>query len=1313
MTEELLDALGLREQYQQGHELLAGLAKIEAEADRLLDDFHDEFRKGLWRDKRAVNAFKQGRQQHALRRKDVPEFIAAHDQKHDLTLAYWPSMRADAALPAGGDLLKLLEFFDIAVDSPGADSLKPAFWTASLLREAKLHLYALLADDRRRQAWAAWQPVLDTLRHERNNYGNRALHEALHDWRVEIYLRLLDMLYELGDLEAFEAAYDEFRRLYDFAYYKTLDLQDAFTPIYTAFVRRKDRKRLLFPWLSSMIRFSDQYFRPLDSLLQQIIIVKSLRHRARDRDLKYLQRLHAEIHAWRRRGLERMGVNPRLDTFDDKGTPSSILPTPNILGIHLPPPDELEQLKATLGQVLAALDTRHAWGRRRAAVLGFWQAFLLRQTLDLDGCREALEQLPAGSEALAVLLGSLRGELAYYAGDYEDAQLHFRRAQALAEWLLRRHQRIYKANPEISASAGQFLGRLCQWRGNAFVYLGDYGLASAAYDQVDAYLHDASPEARLTQAINKGNLAFLQHNLVDHRGYVTYDDGEKFLLKGDRPEPFLRLKWDKNRAALEQSERHYRDALQFLPGMRDENERRRWQAIVSANMSNVCWTRARLLVEAAQLPDGLPADMQTLGTPVELYRQALALQQQAHDTAMALPRPDRPLAAACLANISELSLLAGDYDAAEQAAAKCLETIGREIDTDIQGSALELLTGEGEFYPENCWRIYLTLARVYEAKRDTGKATLAYERALKTVEIMRGQIRSDEWQVTALQDKLQVYECFIHFLYHADPAGNAARIFDLTEQLKARAFLDLLEAARLNLDALVPSELREKRAHLAARFNANNLMISQQLRRAEVRPTLVDRLLDNQRKLAQGWQELQSNIESRLSARAGELNPPTMKWDQFCELLQQQLDMVVLSFTIGSDQSYLLLGDARGLEVFELPGRAMIEYKVARLLWYVTVKKEKDAFTFFDANRDVVDLLLGPASARARLLDRLKGKRILIIPDGMLYYLPFELLLAQPPVDSAGRPIDIRSYDKNPNNSIKDTVCSIQLCHDLLPFYLLQSGPISYAQSASVWHELRNRQLGKPDRLALGVYRINYAAPKPAGEVYEKLQEYAAEYVDLVETSRVAQVLDKLSDDPDTTTLRLSALGDGDTPWPADRQSTEDNFKQYLKDHSVRYLIFAGHGVYHDKHPDISGIIFNLAAPEGLAMKTGGTKAISDGFFGLRDIFDLQMPDTELTFLAACQGGLGVLSRGEGVNALTRAFMHHGSPAVVASLWTVNEDSTIDLVEAFFASLRAHPDEDKARLLRAAKQAVIENARSRKEYAHPYYWAPFVLMGKR
>jgi hypothetical protein len=284
------------------------------------------------------------------------------------------------------------------------------------------------------------------------------------------------------------------------------------------------------------------------------------------------------------------------------------------------------------------------------------------------------------------------------------------------------------------------------------------------------------------------------------------------------------------------------------------------------------------------------------------------------------------------------------------------------------------------------------------------------------------------------------------------------------------------------------------------------------------------------------------------------------------------------------------------------------------------------------------------------------------------------------------------------------------LCRDVLPFYLLHAGPISYTQSASVWHMLQTAPAGKPDRTALGVYRINYQAAQPSGPGYDQAAGLCFEYPDLARTSRIRQVLDAFGAEMEVA-LHLSAWDDNDNAWPPERQSNEANFKRLLEEHRARYLIFAGHGVYNDKYPQFSGIIFNMCDPVGQAPLR--RRAKQDGFFGLKDIFQIEMPDTELTFLAACQGGLGGLSRGEGVNALTRAFMYRGSPAVIASLWSVDEGSTIDLVEAFFGALRAQPDADKAELLQAAKQALAEGGNVEGGYAHPYFWAPFVLMGQR
>jgi hypothetical protein len=380
--------------------------------------------------------------------------------------------------------------------------------------------------------------------------------------------------------------------------------------------------------------------------------------------------------------------------------------------------------------------------------------------------------------------------------------------------------------------------------------------------------------------------------------------------------------------------------------------------------------------------------------------------------------------------------------------------------------------------------------------------------------------------------------------------------------------------------------------------------------------------------------------------------------------------------------------------VFELPGRAAIEAAVARLLVYASIKREASAFEYAALNRALVELLLGPAIERGQLLERITGKRIVILPDGILYYLPFELLLVHQPIDAQGQPLDFESYRKlDPNNKIAGGKA---LCRDLLPFYMLQAGPISYAHSASVWHKLQTAQGGQPDHTALGVYHIRYDDQLPEGPGYTHAQELNIQFGDLSQTSEIAQVLDGFGGDP-AHILRLSA----EPAWPTKQQSTEGNFKRCLERYRVRYVIFAGHGVYNDKYPQFSGIVFNMPRRR--------SKVRQDGFFGLKDIFELRMPDTELVFLAACQSGIGMLSRGEGVNALTRAFMYRGSPSMVASLWSVDVRATIKLVELFFERLRAQPGADKASLMQQAKQALC----STEQNAHPYWWAAFVLMGRR
>ena len=98
---------------------------------------------------------------------------------------------------------------------------------------------------------------------------------------------------------------------------------------------------------------------------------------------------------------------------------------------------------------------------------------------------------------------------------------------------------------------------------------------------------------------------------------------------------------------------------------------------------------------------------------------------------------------------------------------------------------------------------------------------------------------------------------------------------------------------------------------------------------------------------------------------------------------------------------------------------------------------------------------------------------------------------------------------------------------------------------------------------------------------------------------------------------------------------------------------------------------------------------------------------SDLVVLSGCQTGVGQLLRAEGVLGFTWAFLSAGSSAIVASRWSVNDRSTAEVMEAFYFQMSQKRSPTVA--LRAAKLGMLESERM--AFRHPYYWAPFVLVG--
>jgi CHAT domain-containing protein/Tfp pilus assembly protein PilF len=134
-----------------------------------------------------------------------------------------------------------------------------------------------------------------------------------------------------------------------------------------------------------------------------------------------------------------------------------------------------------------------------------------------------------------------------------------------------------------------------------------------------------------------------------------------------------------------------------------------------------------------------------------------------------------------------------------------------------------------------------------------------------------------------------------------------------------------------------------------------------------------------------------------------------------------------------------------------------------------------------------------------------------------------------------------------------------------------------------------------------------------------------------------------------------------------------------------RWLHFAVHGFFDARNPSLSGLV------------------MADGELRAREIYDLHL-DADMAVLSACETGLGEEVWGEELIGLSRAFFYAGVPTVVVSLWQVADGSTADLMVDFYRRLLA--GSAPAAALAGAKRGLIAAGRD-----HPYYWAPFVVIG--
>jgi CHAT domain-containing protein len=540
------------------------------------------------------------------------------------------------------------------------------------------------------------------------------------------------------------------------------------------------------------------------------------------------------------------------------------------------------------------------------------------------------------------------------------------------------------------------------------------------------------------------------------------------------------------------------------------------------------------------------------------------------------------------------------------------------------------------------------LAQCLEKRGEYGRAFFHYHQSLGIIDAIGSRIRDDVSRAGFIRNKMDIYERLTDLYYELFDKGKstifAYEVFNTAEKAKARAFVELLEKLGRSASADVPKETEEEEKLKNSRLD--------NLRKLATESLDVEKKKDMEFMIRRVEDRLMAGVFERLSEETQDLRPEPV--------------------TVGALQKYVLDGETALIEYILGEGRSFMiliskdSYHVVPLLPHSRIQDSLIAYLEF-LKDPKIDERKGIAAA-----ERLYGElfrpverwipasvtKLIIIPDGILYSLPFETLIPES------------------GNSIKKD-------------FLVKRWAISYAPSASALAYLarahENREFSK-DFLAFGAPYypksavFNEKNPQaPARIMFELYKQNGYSFSPIGYSKK-----------------EVSAISRHFRPGRKDvylgKKADEGIFKA-LNLHDYRIIHFACHAFSEENFPLRSALVLSLSARDA-----------EDGFLQVFEMYNMRLR-SDLVVLSACQTGRGKNIRGEGILGLPRIFFYMGSRSVVSTLWAIDDKVTARFMEYFYSYFSESGD--KTQSLRQAKLKMMESI-----YSHPFYWGAFVLTGE-
>jgi CHAT domain-containing protein/tetratricopeptide (TPR) repeat protein len=839
----------------------------------------------------------------------------------------------------------------------------------------------------------------------------------------------------------------------------------------------------------------------------------------------------------------------------------------------------------------------------------FAEAADRRRTGDLANALAAYEIARgiADERALALPGAQARRDAGYVLsvfGRYSEATAYVEQARATYRQL---GERVLEARATVN------LGILARYRGDQDEALAAYAtardLATAAGDARIAVIalnnssvvylnrgHLSAAQAALEDALQRqgGTRDQLTADILGNLGSVYQSQGQLELSR-EYLTRSIDLQEELGNTFATMHEREALGSVLLLLGQPEEGQRLLEHVAERAEQGGA-------QAPAAQARAGLGRILLAQGRAEDAaaqLRRAVALARNAYVDTLAL----------VLADLAQVEIACG-RPAAALAAADEVVAIAERL-----GSRSRLGLGEG------------ARGTALSALGRDDEAAAAFERSIRAAEEDREEVadapverqRFLEWRMEPYEGLLKLYA----------RRGQAQAALAQAERARARVLLDALRGGQSRLDGmLTPEEVTRQRERREALARAGV-----EAARAADGDAAQQRAAEEKRHAArlayEAFRAAAYASHPGMAARSGRAAPWRMEDARV--LLDDRT--LALTYAVTSDRTYLFALTRKGLALHEVAlGRTALEGRTRGFREALAARRLDVAAL----GRALCADLLGPV--RKELAS---SKRLLVVPDGPLWELPFQALKCTP------------------------------------SRYLLEERAIAYAPSLTALREMAARRappvkardtllaVGDPSfgetqrRQIAGLLRDGALGPLPdaAAEVRAIERFYAP-----------------------GSSVYVGA------------DASETRIKAEARRHRV--LHFAAHGILNDASPLYSQLV--LARP--------GAAEADDGLLEAWEIMELSLP-ADLAVLSACETGRGRVSQGEGLVGLSWAFSVAGCPTTIVSQWKVDSRSTSRLMRRFHRDLAdGRPTADA---LRAAALAVKADPL----YAHPFYWAGFVVMG--